>query len=405
MQLLRTNFGSFNKVLYFLILVFFVSGCKMYTAYTEIVNLQQENYFHEDKQGQPRLEYYDGIPILHLYGSSNEMGKQYGTIMQKQLESVEVIAMGLFSYKKVQSYLELAKEAEPHVPAYILDFIRGMSDASGVDYYSLLALNVVPKTTCSVLAVWGDATADGNLLMGRNADYNFKRVNRALGLIVVKHPEEGYSTVASSFLGMAGAFTGMNEKGVSYGNMLVHNGFEDDVITDGLPIQLLMQTAGERFSTAREMNDWLVEQQHMIPINVMCADKDEAIVAELGQHNYAIREGSEGVLASTNYFFSSGMFKEPELDDARFANLMLTAKKYYGEFNLEHLKEAMHAARQPRENLQCVLFEPAAMKMHVSMNRVPASAGPFTTFDINVLLDDTRSIASQNQVYTEQEAE
>jgi hypothetical protein len=377
----------------------------MYTAYTDIVSMHKENYIDEKLQGHPRLEYYDGIPILHLYGTNSEMGQQYGKIMNKQLESLEAIAEGLFSSSVINKYVELAKKAEPHVPEQIIDFIRAMSQESGVDYYSLLALNIVPKTTCSVLAMWGDATADGNLIMGRNADYNFKRVNRALGVIVVKHPYNANSTVASSFLGLAGAYTGMNEKGVSYGNMLVHNGYEDDVITDGLPIQLLMQMAGEKFDTAREMIDWLVEQQQMIPINVMCADKDEAIVAELGQHNYAIREGSKGVLASTNYFVSSGMFEKLETDDPRFARLMLTAQKYYGEFNLENMKEAMHAARQPNENLQCVLFEPASMKMHVSMNREPASAGPFTSFDINVLLDDNRPIASQNQVYIEQGSE
>jgi hypothetical protein len=78
---------------------------------------------------------------------------------------------------------------------------------------------------------------------------------------------EGLATISSTFLGLAGSFTGMNEKGVSYGN----------------------------------------------------------------------------------YFYASGMF-EDHVNERRFANLMTLSKKYHGEFNLEHLREAMHAARQFNEN-------------------------------------------------------
>lgn len=125
----------------------------------------------------------------------------------------------------------------------------------------------------------------------------------------------------------------------------------------------------------------------MIPINVMCADSIEAFVAELSPVGTAVRQGTRGVLAATNYFISSGMFKR-HVNEQRFANLMLISKKYHGEFNLNHLQEAMHAARQLNENLQCVLFEPGKMKMHVSMNRVPASEGPFTPFDVNKLFSE-----------------
>jgi predicted choloylglycine hydrolase len=358
----------------------------MYRAFNHIVNLQEE-YREAKEDGVPRLEYYESLPILHLYGSYAEMGEQYGTILNEQLQSLLVIGEGLFSQKKLKKYYQMADEVEPVVPEDIRLFIEGMAKTSGVSYRKLLALNIVPRTTCSVLAVWGEATANGELLMGRNADYNFQRVNKALGIIVVKHPDEGLATISSTFLGLAGSFTGMNEKGVSYGNMLVYNGEDNGVDTNGLPIQLLMQMGGEQNSSAESMVNFLRDKRHMIPINVMCADRDEAFVAELSPVATAVREGAKGVLAATNYFYASGMF-ETHVNERRFANLMTLSKKYHGKFNLEHLREAMHAARQLSENLQCVLFEPAKMKMHVSMNRVPASAGPFTEFDVEELLNE-----------------
>lgn len=374
-------------LLFFVVCVLFsgFSSCKVYKAYQTIVDLQRD-YEIINEKGIPRLEYIEAIPIIHLYGNNRQMGEQYGTILKPQLESMVVIGKGLFPKKTLQKFIGQAKLAEPYVPDEIKEFIEGMALASGVPYDLMLALNLTPRTTCSVLAVWGEATVDGKLLMGRNADYNFQNVNKALGIIVVRHPNEGLATVSSSFLGLAGTFTGINEAGVSYGNMLVYNGEDNGVNHQGMPIQLLMQMGGEKCTTATDMTNYLTNKSHMIPINVMCADANEALLAELTPERWAVREGTRGVLAATNFFFSTGMFTK-HVNEQRFANLMQLSKKYHGDFDIDKLKEAMHSARQLNENLQCVLFEPEAMRMHVSMNKVPASAGPFTVFDVNVLLN------------------
>lgn len=378
----------FPRVFLFIILLAsagIIPGCKTYTAFNAVFNPEWEE-FKKASAGTPRLEYLHSFPVIHLYGTPAEMGRQYGSILQKQLKGLEFISTRFFSQKKIDEFIQTALETEKHLPDETLAFISELAESSGLDYYKLLAINTVPRVTCSTLAVWGEASEDGNLLMGRNADYAFKRINKALGLIVVKHPANGYATVSSSFLGLAGAFTGINEKGVCYGNMLVYNGHEENGFSDGLPIQLLMQEAAEKQNTAREMIDYLTKKQHVIPINVMCADRTEAIVAELGQKDFAIREGSRGVLAASNLFHSSGMFNEPETDK-RFSVLMTKARDYFGIFNHGHMKEAMHAARKPNETLQTVVFEPANMLMHVSMNKVPASKGPFITFDVKELLE------------------
>jgi hypothetical protein len=376
------------KVLLFIILLAsagILPGCKIYTAYNAVFNPEWED-FNSLPKGTPRLEYIHTFPVIHLYGTPAEMGLQYGSILHKQLESLDYISTRFFPDYKLNEFLKIAKETEKQLPVETLEFIAGMSVSSGVDYYKLLAVNAVPRVSCSVLAIWNEATEDGNLMMGRNADYDFKRINKAIGIIVVKHPDDGYATIASSFLGLAGTFTGINEKGVCYGNMLVYNGHESEEFNGGLPVQLLMQSAAETQNSAKGMIEYLTSQRHIVPVNVMCADKNEAILAELGRENFAIREGDKGILAATNYFYSSGMFEKPE-NDKRLSVMMLKARDHYGKFKLKHLKDAMHQARKPNENLQCVLFEPAKMLMHVSMNKVPASKGPFHTIEINELLE------------------
>lgn len=371
------------SLFYFFLFLLLLSGCRVYTVCNSIEKSHNQVEFYGE-EGVPRLEIIDEIPIVHLYGSNTEMGQQYGELLKNQLNAIFEIVDIVITEKVVNKYIAQAQKSFSIVPEEIIQFINGVAEASGIPAEDILALNLVPRIGCSVLAVWGNATADGNLLMGRNADYSFKRVNKALGLLVVKHPNDGLATISSSFIGIVGSFTGMNEKGVSYGNMLSYNGLNDELNEDALPIQLLLQLGGEKYSTAREMSDYLTGMEHMIPINVMCADTIEAIITELAQYNSAVREGTKGVLAASNYFYSSGMFAFPE-NDGRFADLMLMSKEYYGEFNLEILQKAMYKARQKNKNLQCILFEPSRMKMHVSMNKVPASKGPFVEFDVGEL--------------------
>jgi hypothetical protein len=53
--------------------------------------------------------------------------------------------------------------------------------------------------------------------------------------------------------------------------------------------------------------------------------------------------------------------------------------------NVRRMKRALHAARIATMNLQAVVLEPAAMRMHVSINHVPASAGPYVALDLRAL--------------------
>lgn len=366
------------------LIVFSLTGCKMYSACKHIVALHQQEFISTEK-GKPRIEYIHSMPIVHVYGTPREMGLQYGTILKEQLNSLIELANQLFPERKIEEYLATGQAASPNLSAKMWEELKGISEASGVDMNYLLAINLVPRTSCSALAVWDEATIDGHLLMGRNADYAFKSVNKALGLIVVKHPKEGYATVTVTFLGMIGGYSCMNETGLSYGNMLVHNGKDKTIDTKGLSIQLIMQTCGERFSTAREMADFISKQVLLTPNNVMCADMNEAIVVEASQEKSEIREGQKGILAATNYFLSPGLY-DGYVPCNRFGKLMLDAKSNYGNYTVEKLEKAMFEARRKGQNLQCVIMEPATRTLYISINKVPASKGPFTPIHLDELI-------------------
>ena len=339
------------------------------------------------RHGPAHLTVRDNIPVLHLYGTHSEMGTQYGTVLRKPLQALHAYMRAVMPQEQRERLLAFGEAHEPTLPQGIRDELRAISAAAEVPYMDLVTMNVLPRMLCTGLAVSGEASKGSALIMGRNADYFGFGLEDRGSMIVVYHPREGVPVVAVSFIGMIGAFTGINGEGVAFGNMLVFNARNDDIAHGGLPIQIAMRLAAHRTRSAQAMSAALRSQKHMAPMNVMVADGQRAIVLELGLDASAVRLARRGMLAVSNYF------RTPELRTRniaceRYATLIAAADSNYGSFDVELMKTTLHAARIDSLNLQAAVFEPAAMRMHVSANRSPASAGPYTTFDVRKLCAD-----------------
>jgi isopenicillin-N N-acyltransferase like protein len=369
------------------LLVFLFAQC------TIVHNIRQLSQFQKgDGKGTAnisgaKLEYIGKYPVVHLYGTPGEMGRQYGTLLKPELNSLFSLMASVFPQKKLDGYIRQAKETEPFLPEEIKEELKAISEASGIDYDKIVTINVVPRIDCSTLAAWGESTSDHKMLMGRNSEYYTKGLNKVLGLIVVRHPDKGFKTINITFLGMVGTFTGINEKGVCYGNMLANNGMDDSIYVGGLPIQLLMRLGGEQSATPETFRDFLFGSKHIIPIIVMVAGAENAYVTEHTRDKSDFRVGEKSVLASANLFHTPGMVKEYKSDE-RYAILLNGARSNYGHLNVSLFEGIMEKASQKKKNVQCVVFKPSEMKMFVSINKVPASEGPFTTVDARMLFGE-----------------
>src|SRR5690606_23807123 len=68
---------------------------------------------------------------------------------------------------------------------------------------------------CTAFAAWGEASADGNLYVARNFDFEAGEVFDVDKAVVYVWPEQGHAYVHVAWAGMAGAVTGMNAAGLS----------------------------------------------------------------------------------------------------------------------------------------------------------------------------------------------
>ena len=368
-------------------LLVLLSQCSLLVNLKQLSQFQNSGYFPQDTCSGAWLEYAGEYPVVHLSGSPREMGTQYGTLLKPQLRSLFSIFEKVFSEKQINEYLKLASEAGPSLPGEVRDEIKAIADVSGINYDLLIAMNVGTKVDCSTLAANGDATPDGKLIMGRNADYKTKGLNRVLGLIVVRHPEHGLKTAMVSYIGLVGGFSGINEKGVSFGNMLSYNGKDSLENVKGLPVQLLLRLAGEASSNSEEFIDYLSGKEFMISNIVMVADSEKALISEHSQTDSDVRESDRGILASTNFFHSSRLASNIKPDN-RFSIIMDEVRKNYGNISVEQMKSIMYKARKKKHrNVQCLVIEPSEMLLHVCINKIPASKGPFTTIDARKLFE------------------
>jgi predicted choloylglycine hydrolase len=335
--------------------------------------------------GPARLVIVQGMPIVHLYGTPHERGTQYGTLLHKQLQALHRCFEGVLDAPTQARMLAYADGQEESLPPEIREELQSMADASGVPYMELVALNITPEFACSGLSAWNTKagpSSDANLIMGRNGDYFSLDFFKDRGMILrVIHPHEGLAVAGVTFLGMIGSFTGMNEHGVAYGNMMVSNASGPARRNGGVAIQLALRKASMQANSAAEMGELLLHMKHVVPMNVMVADPKEALVLELAPGGRAIRRGQDGVLVAANHFLSPEL-RRREVTDARFDSLAAAGDKHHDHMTVDQMKKALWDARRPDTNLQATIFEPAKMKMYVSINRVPATAGPYVTLDL-----------------------
>jgi hypothetical protein len=311
------------------------------------------------------------------------MGTQYGTLLRAPLQALHTFAVGFTTSMFYDRCIAYGRAHAHNLPAPIREELHAVADASGVPYDELVAINVIPRMYCSTLAVWDPGAGDRRaLIMGRNSDYFSLGLDDRGGLVVVHHPRHGLAVASVGFVGMVGAFTGINEKGVSFGNMLVFNAAGPSANVDGLNIQLAQRLAAERSDTAAEMVDRLAGMQHAIPMNVMAADPREALVVELGLDQVAVRRGEDGVLVAANHFCTPDLAAHGVVG-TRFHTLLREGRNYRaaGAITVAQMEQALYDARFEGLNIQAVVFEPGARRMYVSINKNPASAGPYVQLD------------------------
>ena len=341
--------------------------------------------------GAGRLEDHDGTRVLFLAGTPEEMGRQHGTLLKKEIRRVvERILYGVgvgSSFDKGRWFFgeieEAVRRTGPFIDPRHLAEMDALAAAAGLDSEEVRLANFFPELFhCSGFALLGKATSGGHLYHGRVLDYL-----RGVGLeenavVIVSRPDRGHAWVNISYAGFTGSVTAMNEKQLCLGEM----GGKGEGSWDGKPMAQLVREVMEKCSTIEEGLDFMRRTPRTCEYYYVLSD--------------AKSHRACGIKATPEIFevIWTGE-SHPQLNDAvadtvllsagsRYEELVRRVKDGFGSFDAPKAIQLMTRPVCMASNIHSVLFAPDTLDFWVANadSVSPASETRFTAYNLKSLL-------------------
>ena len=182
------------------------------------------------------IEKQDNVTILHISGSHYEMGYQHGSLLKNEIqENIRMINEWFerrgFPYDVMLQIWDVMKDV---LPQEYKEEMQGMADGVGVSFEEIAVYNTWPAVinhaliACCGAALWGTATADGHLYHIRSLDILHPGLGikdpitgtlfRENQVLIVRKPNNGYTSVYPESAGSISSWGGLNEKGLAIGS-------------------------------------------------------------------------------------------------------------------------------------------------------------------------------------------
>lgn len=180
-----------------------------------------------DRSGHRSAVSADGVtvPVVVVAGTPLEMGRQVGALLKDEIARFIPATLDGFKTK-----VGVSDEELDQVWAATAGFtddrfeqeLSGIAEGSGLPIRLLQHAHCMPLLmpySCSAIAAWGEATADGHLYQTRNLDWSMEAGAHEFPALVVYLPDEGHAHVLPTFAGIAGANCGLSAAGIALSEM------------------------------------------------------------------------------------------------------------------------------------------------------------------------------------------
>ena len=175
-----------------------------------------------------KLYEVNGFLVPVLKGSSDEMGKQYGALMDEYLDDTwnVLVEKGIKAGVITDDIIsKTADRAYSTASTRNKEFYKGVAEGSGWELNKVIFLDQVMEfgiyqsklhsfAGCTSIMAWGEHSEDGGMYTGRNMDWS-EEFNQFPTVLTVRIPNDGsYKFATTGWPGMYCPFTAINEKGV-----------------------------------------------------------------------------------------------------------------------------------------------------------------------------------------------
>lgn len=343
------------------------------------------------REGEGRLERWDGTRVLFLKGTPEEMGRQHGLLLKSQVRAVtdrmlygvgvgSSLAKGAWFFGEIEGAY---KRLEPFMLPRHFAEIDAMATAAGISKYEMRLASFFPELFhCSGYSVFGEATVGGRMYHGRILDY-LKGVGLEQNAVVmVMQPERGNAWVNIGYAGFVGSVTAMNEKHISIGEM----GGRGEGDWDGKPMAQLVREVMEEANTLEEAVEIFrkgprtCEYYYVISdgktkraVALECTPTKFVTVGPGEAHPRLAHPMKDTVLISAG---------------SRYEELARRVKENYGKLDMEGARNLMLRPVAMSSNIQSVLFAPETLDFWVANadSKNAASHARYTHYNLGEML-------------------
>lgn len=277
-----------------------------------------------------RKNSYD-IWELYIEGNPLERGLATGNLteglMYEQekifVSKIEELVPSKFQQNLVRGFLKFFnRKLDKHVTEEYKAEIYGISEFTSEEFNFVApvfwrtlyfhaahdighALQDLAMVGCTSFAAWGENSADGKLILGRNFDFYINDEFSENKIIAFINPDEGHKHAIVTWPGFVGAVSGMNERGIT---VTINAGKSSIPLVAKTPISLvareILQYAGnfeEAIEIAKKREVFVAES-----IMVGSAEERSAILIEVSPRKFDVYrvESSADLLVCSNHFQS-----------------------------------------------------------------------------------------------------
>lgn len=340
---------------------------------------------------------HQGLPVLHLEGDPYHRGFEEGRLLKKEIQAETA---GVFKYLRdqlpipfvdrllIHKVLDNAwNKLRPYVSFNEFLELQGIAHGSKISLQKILRLHALPEvypTWCTNGAYWGAATKDGRLIALRNLDWN-----REIGVhsyaAVKFHKMEGMKNYVNiGYAGFSGVLSGMNEAGISVGQI---GSTSTDETMKGVPMYFLLKRILEKSGSLEDAKAIFSAYDLTRGYNYVIADavKHKAMAVEATAHHVAFFKDDDPAEKSVVYALplknsvlrsdtalnpeirdlqlcSKGDPKKPGLEppggsahEIRYQKHAELIRKNYGQLDVG-IVQKIAAEIAPKSNIQSVIY-------------------------------------------------
>jgi hypothetical protein len=288
------------------------------------------------------------FPLIEVKGTAYEMGRQHGEqageLVRKYLLWIERLAgkPREFLCRNAQRFLGVIERLSPKY----VEEVRGLADGAGISFAEALLCQVRTQALycgeagCTTFALRGEATLDGQVLIGQNQEFEPEFAEVAMVLRVC--PTDGRPrAMMLTFAGQLG-YSGINEFGVAH----FANSLFGCELRLGVPHYPMKRAILEQ-KTVKDVIALLQQHNACSAANLVLADgQGEIADAEIRPEGVAIYhdEHPDMRLHSNHYVAPEfAAFEDNTVPDspARLCRLRALVRESWGKITVEVLKEML----------------------------------------------------------------